>query len=186
MKLKELELMTGFQGKESLGQIYKIINMGDLDSNGNFDYSSLGQIECEKVKDKYLLRKGDIIVKSRGGENTIAIIDKDYDNLLATAHFIIIRIREGHNIDPYFLLLYLNSKRVKNYIKGGLIGSSQQILKIKALENIDIPILSIKTQKQLGEMKRIGIEERAKSEKYFILRDKLFDAKLEAKLKEGY
>lgn len=184
MKLKELELMTGFQGKEKPGQTYKLINMSDIDNNGAFEYSSLGEIECDEVKPKYLLRKGDLIIKSRGAENTITIIDKDYENLLATAHFIIVRIGEGIELDPYYLLFYLTSKRCKDYIKGALIGTSQQILKIKSIENIELPNFPIEKQKRLGEMKRIGIEENKKFNEYVILRDKLFDAKLESLLRE--
>lgn len=184
MKLNELELLTGFQGKESPGEIYKIISMSDLDINGKFEYSNLGNIECENVKPKYLLRKGDLILKARGGENTIAIIDKNYDNLLVTAHFIIIRIKDFKELNPYYLHLYLNSKRVKKHMKDGLIGTYQKSLKIKDIEDIEIPKLSFRKQSRLGEMNRLGIEERMMSEQYFILRDKLFESKLEEEIME--
>lgn len=184
MKLKELELMTGFQGKESLGKMYKMISMSDVDNDGMFEYSSLGEVGFEKVKEKYLLKKGDLIIKARGGSNSITIIEEDYKDLLVSVHFIIIRIKEEQNIDPYFLHLCLNSSRVKKYIKESLMGTRQQILKIGILENIEIADISEEKQKILGEMNRLGIEEMAKCKKYFILRDKLFNAKLEKVLKE--
>lgn len=184
MKLGELELMTGFQGKESDGEEYYIINISDINKHGLFDYTKLNSSTFKNVNNKYKLRKNDLIIKARGADTTVTIIDKDYENLLVVSHFIIVRIKEGVSLDPYYLLMYLNSYKVKEIFSERLLGTKQKILKIKTIDNLNIPEISEENQKKLGEIMKKGILEKVKLDEYVRLREKEINAKLDSILKE--
>lgn len=184
MKLGELELMTGFQGKESDGEEYYIINISDINKHGLFDYTKLNSSTFKNVNNKYKLRKNDLIIKARGADTTVTIIDKDYENLLVVSHFIIVRIKEGVSLDPYYLLMYLNSFKVKEIFSERLLGTKQKILKIKTIDNLNIPEISEENQKKLGEIMKKGILEKVKLDEYVRLREKEINAKLDSILKE--
>lgn len=184
MKLGELELMTGFQGKESDGEEYYIINISDINKHGLFDYTKLNSSTFKNVNNKYKLRKNDLIIKARGADTTVTIIDKDYENLLVVSHFIIVRIKEGVSLDPYYLLMYLNSYKVKEMFSERLLGTKQKILKIKTIDNLNIPEISEENQKKLGEIMKKGILEKVKLDEYVRLREKEINAKLDSILKE--
>lgn len=176
--------MTGFQGKESDGEEYYIINISDINKHGLFDYTKLNSSTFKNVNNKYKLRKNDLIIKARGADTTVTIIDKDYENLLVVSHFIIVRIKEGVSLDPYYLLMYLNSYKVKEIFSERLLGTKQKILKIKTIDNLNIPEISEENQKKLGEIMKKGILEKVKLDEYVRLREKEINAKLDSILKE--
>ena len=78
MKLMDLcTIRSGFQGRPSEGRTYKAIKLINVDKEGNIDFENLTEIECEKMQDRFLLKKNDIIFKAKCAENSAALIEED-------------------------------------------------------------------------------------------------------------
>ena len=71
MKLLDIcDLKSGFQGKTTEGNQFKQIKLKDVTKGGIIKYDELEQFDCAKVNEKYILKKGDIILKAKSGDIT--------------------------------------------------------------------------------------------------------------------
>ncbi len=171
-------LKSGFQGKQSEGSKFKQIRLKDITKDGIIKYEKLDSFNSEKMNEKYLLKKGDVILKAKSGDNTAAIIDQDIEGVVATAHFIILTVNDLELLDPGYLNMYLNSEYAQDYFKKHAEGTTLPIVKIKTLEELDIKLISLDNQKELAETYKLIKEEKLTMEKLMGSRSKQFKAYL--------
>lgn len=186
--LKEIAiLISGFQGKVLEGDSYKQIKLKDVTRDGNINYEGLESFDVDKVNEKYILKKNDIILKAKSGDNTAALINKNVKNTVATAHFIVIRVKDEYKdeIDSEYLGMYLNSEYAQNYFASYREGVATPILKLKNLENLPVKKIDIKKQKELAKIYRLLNEEKETMQKLIEARDKQFKVHLRNTLEKG-
>lgn len=185
MKISELcDLNSGFQGKLTPGEDYKIIKLKDLSKDGVINYEDLEGFNSNKVNDKYLLKKNDIILKAKSGDNTAALIREEVKNVVAASHFIVIKVKDPKILNPEYLVAYLNSEYAKHYFKKNAEGSTLPILKIKNLEGLDIKDLSMDKQLEVSKIYNLIKEEKLVMEMLIENREKQFKAYLRNLLEE--
>lgn len=179
MKLsKGCILNSGFQGKTSEGNNYSGIKLKDVNSDGIINYEGLEKFNFDKMNEKYLLKKDDILFKAKSGDNTAALIDCELDNTVAAAQYIIIRVKDKEELDPGYLAMYLNSEYAQDYFKKHSEGTALSIVKIKSLEDLEIKIIPIEKQKELAKIYKLMKEEKVHMEKLAQTREKQFKAYL--------
>lgn len=183
MKLSSIcTLKSGFQGKATEGDCFRQIKLKDVTKGGLIKYEELEGFNSDKVSDKYLLKKGDIILKAKSGENTAALIEKDVENVVPSVHFIIIQINDTNLISPEYLVAYLNSEYAQDYFKKHAEGTVQPIVKVKTLDELDIKILDLEDQNKISNMSKLIKEEKLTMEQLIENREKQFKAYLREKL----
>ena len=103
----------------------------------------------------WVLKPGDILFMARGARNFSVLIGELPDSVLAAACFFIVRV-SNDKILPEFLHWYLNQPPVENYLKrfSGR-GVHMPVVKRAVLENIDIPLPPVKTQKHISEINKL-------------------------------
>lgn len=107
----------------------------------------------------WFLEPGDILFMARGARNYSLLIDKVPDNVLAASCFFIIRISNSNALSEY-LWWYLNQRPVENYLKrfsGRAV--HMPVVRRAVLEDIDIPLPSIKTQKRIADISVLMMKE---------------------------
>ena len=100
----------------------------------------------------WFLEPGDILFMARGARNYSLLIDKVPDSVLAASCFFIVRISNS-NASAEYLWWYLNQRPVEDYLKR-FSGRSvhMPVVRRAVLENIDIPLPPIETQKRIAEI----------------------------------
>lgn len=171
-------LRSGFQGKTKEGNDFKQIRLKDVTKDGVIKYEELEEFASEKVNEKYLLKKGDIIFKAKSGDNTAALISDDVENLVPSVHFIIITINDLSVLDPEYLVAYLNSEYAQDYFKKNAEGTVQPIIKIKTLEELEIKIIEMEEQKKVSSLYNLIKKEKLTMELIAEKREKQFKAYL--------
>lgn len=170
MKLKQLcDIKSGYQGKMQEGKNYKIIKLKDVEKDGFINYNNLETFDTEKEPTKFLLQKGDVILKARSGDNTAALINEDTENIVAASHYMILKIKSTEKIElefkkeklndeykdielqPGYLELYLNSEYAQEYFKTNSEGTVLPIVKSKTLGELDIKLIPKHEQLKLIE-----------------------------------
>lgn len=183
MKLSKIcTLKSGFQGKTTEGDQYRQIKLKDVTKDGVIKYEGLEGFNSEKVNEKYLLKKGDIILKAKSGDNTAALINEDIRNIVPSSHFIIITINDTNVITPEYLVAYLNSEYAQDYFKINAEGTALPIIKIKTLENLEIKIVDSENQKEIADLYKLIKDEKLIMEQLIENREKQFTAYLREKL----
>lgn len=185
--LKDLvDLRSGFQGKTVEGSTYKLIKLKDVQKNGIINEAELETFDADKVTSKHLLNKGDIIFKAKSVDNTAALIEKEVTNLVASAHFILMTIKEGakEEVLPEYLMMYLNSEYTQSYCKKHAQGTVLPIMRLGDLENLEVVLPSIEEQRKLGSLYRLMIKERMTMEQMIEEREKQVAGKLRQAIEE--
>ncbi|HAT4226410.1 TaqI-like C-terminal specificity domain-containing protein [uncultured Clostridium sp.] len=171
-------LKSGFQGKTSEGEVFKIIKLKDVTKDGVIKYEELESFDTEKMNEKFLLKKGDIILKAKSGDNTAALIKEDIDNVVAASHFIVITVKDESVLSPEYLVAYLNSEYAQDYFKKNAEGTALPIVKIKTLEELYIKEVNMEKQLEVANMYNLVKEEKLTMEKLIENREKQFKAYL--------
>lgn len=187
VKLKEIvDLNSGYQGKTIPGDSYRQIKLVNVSKEGILDYSGLETFDAEKVAEKYLLRREDIIIKAKSGDHTAALIEEETDSLVATAHFILMRLKEGwkEKISPEYLVMYLNSQEAQDYLTRHSTGTVLPIIKISTLEEMEIPVPKEEVQNKLSRLYGLMLEEKRLMQSIMVQREKQLTAQLRKMLEE--
>lgn len=184
-----IDAMSGFQGKttENLdAQEYSLMKLKGVDRDTGINYEEADKVKIDKVMPKYLLRKGDIIFKAKSGDNIAALVEEEMENLLATSHFIIIRIKEEYKdeILPEYLTMYLNSEYAQDYFKARSEGSVLPIIKLNTLDELEIIVPDKMEQERLYELYKMMLEERVMMQKLMMAREKQVAGKLREALEK--
>lgn len=114
------------------------------------DTASAQEVEIEESKvSNYLVQKGDILLASKGTVIRAAIVQNIDEPCIFNSNINVIRVKEGANLIPEFLLSYLNSdlwmKQLLLIQTGGIVKN----ISLKALRDMDIPMLDMDTQEAI-------------------------------------
>lgn len=170
--LNVCNLKSGFQGKMNEGKDFKVVKLKDVTKDGIIKYEELESFNSDKVNEKYLLKKNDIILKAKSGDNTAALIK------VAASHFIVITVKDESVLSPEYLVAYLNSEYAQDYFKKNAEGTALPIVKIKTLEELDIKEVNMDKQLEVANMYNLVKEEKLTMEKLIENREKQFKAYL--------
>lgn len=156
-KLKNLaEVFSGFSFRKKIendknGKLY-VIQMRDLsDDYLAIDQQSMMKIHEEEVPARYLLKRGDILLISKGNNNKALVYDLDLPKAVAASAFFVIRPDQSQ-IDPYYLAWLLNQKPIQQYFNEHRAGTSTANLNIKVIFELEIPIPEKNIQRKVARI----------------------------------
>lgn len=142
-----------------------------FDESGNLRSSLHPDIKADYITDKHLLRSGDILFAAKGTKNFAAVFENYNEPAVASTSFFVIRLTQK-NILPHFLVWYLNHPSTQKLLKGQAIGTSIVSISKAVLEELEIPVADIKTQKAILQIAHLRNEERKLKQQIEMLREK--------------
>jgi restriction endonuclease S subunit len=131
---------------------YKMLSLKSVKTE-NIDFENLEFFESNEIlKNDYLTKKDDIIIRLRE-PIIINKIKKNEENLLISSLFAV--IRDFSNIDSDYLYTFLCSKEFKRQINKNISGTAFLSIKTKDLEEVEIVLPDLKTQKKISYLKKL-------------------------------
>lgn len=125
---------SSFKDKENNFE-YKIITLNN-ENNYKINQNKLNKINTDKKIDtKYLLKKGNIILKLTP-PYTSRIIEFNENNITTTSNYAIIKVCE--NYSPEIINFYLNSEYIKKQIYQFADETSVKVINIGNIKDFDI------------------------------------------------
>ena len=118
----------------------------------NFDGSLVDTVNTEEIEieeskvSNYLIRKGDILLASKGTIIRAAIVQNVEEPCIFNSNINVIRIKQGVKMIPEFLLSYLNSDLGMNELKMLQTGTTVMSVSLKSLREMDVPMVDMNTQ----------------------------------------
>ena len=139
----------------------KVVQLKDVDDIFGLNGEKLVSVKLDKVSEDIVLRKGDVLFKSKNLNHTASVFDADLAGpAVPTAHFFIVRpTMEG--ILPGYLAWFMNQRPAQRYFETVSAGSTVPIVNKKGLENLKIPIPSIRLQEEATEMHQLFLQEKS-------------------------
>ena len=154
-----------------------MINNGKIES---FDYAEVPdryKNGKNKIADKYFIKKDDVLFQAKGRKIEVVYIDKDYERLLpSTLYFI---LRPNKKINPKYLQWLLKTELLLLYFekKYKTMGTVRAVNKVDIVElNVKIPEREIQ-----DEMAKIIIsleEEEEETRKYLKIKRKYIEERM--------
>ena len=142
---------------------YKQLNLRSINKNGYLEMSELETLFTEDaINSEYLTTFGDVIVRLTD-PYTAVYITKEYEDLVITSNFAI--IRGSNNYNSEFLAYYFNGDGVKKQLYSNMQGAVIKSVNIASIENVVLPKISLRKQKLYSQLMGAVIQKLKKIEK---------------------
>ena len=120
-----------------------------LELNNNFEYVDN---ETQKIISNYIVNTDDIIISIVGTIGLIAMIGNSLNGANLTENCVKLVDIQEHKIDRNYLYYFLKSDFGQAEISKSIVGAVQQKLPIKNIQNIEINIPDLETQKKIAKI----------------------------------
>lgn len=180
-----LDAKYGTSSKAIENGKYPYIRMNNITYNGYMDYSNLKFINIpESDKDKYLVRKGDVIFNRTNSKELVGktgIISDNEEKIIAGY---LIRMRTNLLANPYYIWRHLNSawakSRLQNMCKS-IVGMAN--INAQELQNIEILKAPVALQNQFAERVQAIEEQKSQAQASLEKAEDLFNSLLQRAFK---
>lgn len=157
MKLQEIVsvrsglVLSRKQSKESTDYLYPLINLRCVQPDGAINLNDSDIYEAkEPLKEEYLSRRGDIVVRLTA-PYTAVLIDDTTSGMVISSNFVVIRI-EDKQLIPEYLFWLLNTPQVRRKIYENATSNMLGAVKAKFLANFEITLLPVEVQKAIAQL----------------------------------
>ncbi len=145
--------------KIQTGTFAKTVHEGEIVYLQAKHFNELGQLSsvlrpdlnADNHTEKHLLRPGDVLFAAKGTKNFASWYENKNQAAVASTSFFVIRLQENFSdkILPEFLVWFLNNPTSQKYLKGRAIGTSIVSISKSVLEELEVPIPDLQTQKTI-------------------------------------
>ncbi len=143
----------------SKGGAVAVIQMKDLLDNNTVGCDELIRIDMDKVKDHHLVRKGDLVFRSRGLVSNAAILLENPGMAVVAAPLLRIRVTKPDRVLPEYLNWYLGQREAQVFLTSRAIGTAQKMISKEVLENLEVLLPSLEKQKKIVELVSLSARE---------------------------
>lgn len=159
---------------DAMGAI-AVVQMKDIDDASLLHVEDAIRVNLAEVKEHHLIRQGDLIFRSRGRTNSVALISAAIGPAVLAAPMLLIRPVE---VLPAYLLWYINLPIVQATLAAQAEGTSVRMISKAALEALEIPVPSRRKQQLIVDVSALATAEQGLLEQLASKRKRLADGVL--------
>lgn len=115
------------------------------------------KVALSPKNERYLLAKGDLLFAGKGTTYLCKVFDLDIPAIASTTLYII-RLT-SKDILPDYLCWYLNQPSVMALMKAQQVGTGTPLIHKQVIENLEIPVPDLETQRRIVELAKLQIRE---------------------------
>lgn len=161
MKKKLGEIVDAQFGANVSGKVdgeYPFLQGRDFGSNGEYLSSESLYIDKSDLIYTGFLKKGDVLFSTKG-KLFAAAWQEQISNAIASATFLILKVKDPQ-VTPEYLAMYLNSSKAKKYYDLNVKAATVMHIGKKQLDLMEIEIPSLEKQKLLVKLHQLINEEK--------------------------
>jgi hypothetical protein len=149
------------------------IQLRDLSANGRLDVSRLMRVQLDDVQDRHLVRPDDVLFRSRGDRNTAAAVGEDLpEAALAVLPLMILRPK-ANIVSGEYLAWAINHPQAQRFFDSVARGTKLRMVSRASLEQLDLDIPDLETQKKIIAIDALAERERVLSARIAGMRKEL-------------
>ncbi len=161
------------------GLFAKPAGIGELVYLQSKNFDEYGQLHSELhpdlvadgISEKHLLKDGDVLFAAKGTKNFATVFENHNEPSVASTSFFVIRPTDN-KVLPQFLAWFLNNPTTQTLLKGQAIGTSIPSISKQVLENLEITVPDIETQKAILQITKLRNKEKSLKQEIETLREK--------------
>ena len=188
MKLQSLAgvrsglVLSRKQSKEPTDYRDPLINLRCIQQEGNIDLHKADIYEAkESLKEEYLSRQGDIVVRLTA-PYTAVLIDDTTSGMVISSNFVVIRI-EDKRLLPEYLFWLLNTQKVRHKIYENTTSNMLGAIKAKFLMDFELVLLPIEVQQKIAQLNLLAKKESQLLKELAAEKEKLYSSLLDQEYK---
>lgn len=149
-----------------------VIQMKDINEANALRPEDLTQIVMPELAERHCVQKGDLLFRSRGGSYGAALVSADLGRTVLAAPMLLIR-PTSKAINPVYLHWVLNHRETLAALEAMEAGTSVKMISKAALEQLEIPLPSLKEQSRIVAIAQLAAHESILLEQLRLRRNKL-------------
>jgi len=157
------DVLAGYLFRSKLeqeeGGAYGVVQMRDVAGDSRIDWGGLVRVSLGPVKESFLVKPGDILLKAKGSSHIAVMVDRDMRDVIASSHFFILRIRRD-GVLPEYLTWYLNQKPAQQGIAQISVGTWMRHVTKEGISKLLVPIPDLATQRRIAHVNDLAGRER--------------------------
>ena len=138
-----------------------VIQMKDLLDDSTVCCDGLMKIDMEAMKEHHLVRKGDLVFRSRGHTATSAVLLDDPGKAVVAAPLLRIRVAKPDKVLPEYLNWYISQRDAQIFLTSRAKGTVQRMISKQAIEDLEVTLPSLEKQKAIVEVAALSAREQA-------------------------
>ncbi len=152
------DIRVGYQSRERIdkkpGGNFTIIRPTDFDGAGNMAFGEVKHFSPSANIDmrKDFIKTGDILFQARGSNHQAYLMKEGLERAVAANTFYIIRIKEGANILPAYLVWWINQPKLQAYFEKQQGVSTIPFISKAVLAHTPVLIPPLKVQEKISEL----------------------------------
>lgn len=145
-----------------------------FNENGQLHALLHPDLKTDNINEKHLLKLGDVLFAAKGTKNFAAWYESKNQPSVASTSFFVIRVHENfrNKILPEFLAWLINHPSAQKILKGKAIGTSIVSISKSVLEELEISIPDLQTQKTILKISQLHNAEKKLKQQIETLREK--------------
>lgn len=164
-------IQTGLFAKPAgVGEVV-YLQSKNFDEYGQLHSELHPDLVADGISEKHLLKDGDVLFAAKGTKNFAAVFENHNEPSVASTSFFVIRPTDN-KVLPQFLAWFLNNPTTQTLLKGQAIGTSIPSISKQVLENLEITVPDIETQKAILQITKLRNKEKSLKQEIETLREK--------------
>lgn len=158
--LADVQLGYPFRSRlvpEPGGDVF-VVQMKDIDDANLLHLGEAVRLALPKRGDHHLLRPGDLLLRSRGRNNGVALVPEELPRAILSAPMVRIRANASKAL-PAYLYWYLNAPAGQAQIAATAVGTSVQMVGVEEIKGLDVPLPPLERQAAIADMAQLAQRE---------------------------
>lgn len=136
------------------------IQLRDISPDGLVDPERLVRVQLDDLADRYFVRTGDVVFRSRGERNTASAIDERLQEpALAVLPLLVLRPKRDV-VTPEYLAWAINQPPAQRHFDSAARGTNIRMIPRSSLDDLELDIPDIVTQKRIVAVDALAERER--------------------------
>lgn len=181
MRLAELsDIHSGYTARGRLDPLPEggvpALQLRDVGTEGEAPGPNFLRYDLNKLSDRCFVRGGEVVFRSRGEPNTAAAIpDSLPEPVVVVVPLVIIR-PDRDRVHPEYLAWAINQPEAQRRLGAEAQGTSLRMIPMTALEDLDIAVPDLQTQRRIVELDALARQEGQLLRRLAALRGQLVSA----------
>jgi hypothetical protein len=181
MRLAELsDIHSGYTARGKLDPLTEggvpALQLRDVGTNGDAPGPDFQRYDLEKLSDRYFVRGGEVVFRSRGEPNAAAAIPASLPEPVVVIVPLVIIRPDMDRVLPEYLAWAINRPDAQRRLGAEAQGTSLRMIPMAAVENLDIAVPDLPTQKRIVELEALARQEGQLLRRLASLRENLASA----------
>lgn len=164
MRLAELsDIHSGYTARGRLDPLMEggvpALQLRDVGTNGEAPGPDFQRYDLGKLSDRYFVSGGEVVFRSRGEPNTAAAIRDPLPEPVAVIVPLVIIRPDKARVLPEYLAWAINQPDAQRRLGEEAQGTSLRMIPMSALENLEIAVPDLLTQKRIVELNALARQE---------------------------